>query len=362
MTLSARLETSCINSQNQSGVTQYTRLLKTALEETSSIQLSTPSTSRLVARIYTKLSGFNLIANILPRYGNFSPKVDLTIYPNFVTWPTTRSILTATVIHDLTYLYFPEVVEDKNLTHLRRVIPRSILKADFIITVSESVKAELIKEFNLDPSKCIVTPIPPSESFFVTATPSAIKSVKEKYNLNPEKEYIYFIGNLEPRKNLKTLIEAYQLLPQEIKDQYSLVLAGGKGWKTKSTQEAINKAVSAGEDINHIGFIDQEDSPMLYQGASLFVMPSLYEGFGMPILEAMAGGTPVVASDIPVLREVGDKYATYADPLSPESFAKAITTALTIPRSERNKLQENVRRYSWQDNVNNIISKTEELS
>ena len=362
MTLSIRLETSCINSHNQSGVTQYTRLLKTALDETSLIQLSTTNTSRFFARIYTKLSGYSPIAHILPKYGAFLPKVDLTIYPNFVTWPTTKSSFTATVIHDLTYLYFPEVVEEKNLSHLSRVVPRSISKTDFIITVSESVKAELIKEFHLDSSRCVVTPIPPDSSFFAVATPSTIKSVKEKYNLKPEKEYIYFIGNLEPRKNLKTLVEAYQLLPQEIKDRYSLVLAGGRGWKTESTQEVIDKAISSGEDIKHIGFIDQEDSPVLHQGASLFVMPSLYEGFGMPILEAMASGTPVVSSNIPVLKEVGAEYATYADPHSPESFAKAITRTIISPRPKRNLLQENVHRYSWQDNVDKIISKTEELS
>lgn len=353
-----RLEASSIYAPHRSGVAHYTQLLKEALSKNSQVALDAPKIPRLIIRALTKLDSYSLA----PIYDIALPKVALTIFPNFATWPTVKSKYVATVIHDLTYLYFPEVVEEKNLAHLRRVIPRSILKADFIITVSESVKAELAKEFNLDPSKCVVTPIPPSESFFVVATPSAIKSVKEKYSLNPEKEYIYFIGNLEPRKNLKTLVEAYQLLPQEIKDRYSLVLAGGKGWKTQSTQEAIDKAISVDEDISHIGFIDQEDSPVLYQGASLFVMPSLYEGFGMPILEAMASGIPVVASDIPVLREVGDKYATYADPLNPESFAKAITSALTMPRLRRNELQKNVRRYSWQDNVNNIIRKTEELS
>lgn len=362
MTLLVRLEASCVNSRNQSGVTQYTRLLRAALEKSDLIRLSTPNTSTLVARIYTKLSGYNFLANILPKYGTFLPKADITIYPNFVTWPTVKSTFTAAVIHDLTYLFFPEVVEEKNLSHLRRVVPRSVTKADFIITVSESVKADLVKEFKLDPSRCVVTPIPPNESFFATATPETIKSVKKKYNLNPEKKYVYFIGNLEPRKNLKALVQAYRLLPQETKDQYSLVLAGGRGWKNELTQETINKGVAAGEDITHIGFIDQEDSPALYQGASLFVMPSFYEGFGMPILEAMASGTPVVASDIPAHKEVGAECATYADPRKPELLAEAINKTLTMPRPERNKLQENVRRYSWRSNINNIIHKIEELS
>lgn len=373
-----RLELSTLASKYRSGVAQYTQLLADALSKSKELEVyghyfdflgrqpkpgttipykNIASNKLIPLRIYAKAQSHRLA----PAFDVHLKPVDLTIFPNFATWPSVKSGLVATVVHDLTYIHFPEVVEKNNLAHLRRVVPRSIKKADFIITVSESVKSELMKEFNLDPSRCVVTPIPPVETFFVDATHATIEAVKEKYGLNSDKEYIYFIGNLEPRKNLKTLIEAYQLLPKEIKDKYSLVLAGGKGWKTESTQQAIDIAVSAGEDIKHIGFIDQKDSPALFQGASLFVMPSLYEGFGMPILEAMAGGTPVVASDIPVLKEVGANYATYADPLSPQSFADAIQTALQQPKPSRAKLQENVRRYSWEENVNKIIKKAESL-
>ncbi len=375
MAIKIRIEVSSLATKYKSGVGQYTRLLTQALIDSSNVSLTAtyfnflnrqPSpdidsklvkkNSLLPLRIYAKAQSYD----IAPPFDAFLPKADLTIFPNFATWPTINSTHVATAIHDLTYLYFPEVVEEKNLAHLRRVVPRSIKKADFIITVSESVKAELTKEFDLNPDDCVVTPIPPDESFFTAVSPKAIQIAKKKYNLS-SKKYIYFIGNLEPRKNLKTLIEAYQILPQEVKDKYSLVLAGGKGWKTESTQEALDKAIATGEDIKHIGFIDQNDSPTLFQGASLFVMPSLYEGFGMPILEAMAGGTPVVASNIPVLREVGATYATYADPLSPESFAKEIEKALKAPKPSRERLQENVRRYSWAENVEKIIKKTESL-
>ena len=376
MSLKIRIEISSIASKHKSGVAQYTSLLHTSLTENPAVQLHShyfdflgrqpnPSVTiskrevnhALPLRVYAKVQSFNFA----PAFDISLPKVDLTIFPNFATWPTAKSKHVATVIHDLTYLYFPEVVEEKNLAHLRHVVPRSIKKADFIITVSESVKAELVKEFNLDPAKCVVTPIPPDETFFSTASPEAIQAVKEKYGLNPDKKYLYFIGNLEPRKNLKTLVEAYQLLPQEVKAKYSLVLAGGKGWKTEATQEAIDKAIAAGEDIKHIGFIDQADSPTLFQGASLFVMPSLYEGFGMPILEAMASGTPVVAADIPVLKEVGADFATYADPQSPESFKTAIEAALKQPKPSRESLQQNVTRYSWNQNVEKILETVRSL-
>lgn len=377
MPLNIRIELSSLASKHRSGVAQYTHLLTDALSlaENTSLyghyfdflnrqlkpEISAPvrleSNKLIPLRVYAKAQSLG----IAPPFDTFLPKVDLTIFPNFATWPTIHSEHTATVIHDLTYIYFPEVVEKNNLAHLKRVVPRSIKNADFIITVSESVKAELIKELGLSPDKCIVTPIPPSESFSREVPENELVAVKQKYKINPNKQYIYFIGTFEPRKNLKTLIEAYTLLPQEVKDSYSLILAGGKGWQNESTQLALDTAIEAGNDIKHLGFIDQIDSPALFQGATLFVMPSLYEGFGMPVLEAMAGGTPVVASDIPVLKEVGSTYATYADPNSPQSFANAIFNTLQTPKPSRATLQENILRYSWVDNVQKITDKIRSL-
>lgn len=368
MPFKVRIEVSSVASKHRSGVAQYTRLLSEAFSSNEGFDVyghyfnfldrqPKPDINPLPAHIETnKLIPLKVYAkaqsfNFAPAFDFFLPKVDLTIFPNFATWPSVKSKHSATVIHDLTYLYYPEVVEEKNLAHLRRVVPRSIKKADFIITVSESVKSELIKEFKLNAEKCIVTPIPPDETFFKQATSQKIEAVKNKYGIKPEKKYVYFIGNLEPRKNLKTLIEAYALLPQETKNEYSLVLAGGKGWKTEATEKALQAAIAAGNDIKHLGFIDQVDSPVLYQGASLFVMPSLYEGFGMPILEAMAGGCNVVASDIPVLKEVGKNYASYADPLNPRSFADAIQQSLEGTGVAKQELQKHAQSYTWRENV-----------
>jgi glycosyltransferase involved in cell wall biosynthesis len=371
-----RVEVSSLASANLSGVAQYTKRLTEVLDSqpntwvqasyfnflnrqvTPNLTIKEPldSNTLLPLRVYAKLQSYG----IAPAFDSLkSKKVDLTIFPNFATWPTIHSRLRATVIHDLTYLYFPEVVEVKNLAHLRRVVPRSIKKADFIITVSEAVKAELIKEFQLSPDTCIVTPIPPEESF---AHPND-NEVHKKYNI-PTKKYIYFIGTLEPRKNLPTLISAYQLLPKKIRDEYSLVLAGGKGWKTEESQAAIDKAIEAGEKVIHIGYIDQADSSALFQKASAFVMPSIYEGFGMPILEALASHTPVVASDIPVLRETGEDAALYASPDKPSEFAdqiEAILTSPTLVADLDKKASTRLRKISWQDNAVRIISHTKQL-
>lgn len=373
-----RVELSSLASQHRSGVAAYTKLLTQSLAQYDDTEMyghyfnflkrqpitELPSSKRIrieeniaiPLRIYAKTQSYGTA----PPFDLHLPPVDLTILPNFATWPTVKSRLRATVVHDLTYLYHPEVVEEKNLDHLRRVVPRSMKEADFIITVSETVKAELIKEFSINPDKCIATPIPPDEAFFKQLSPEEIETAKDKYEIDSEK-YIYFIGNLEPRKNLTTLIEAYRALPKDIKKSHKLIMAGGKGWKTEATQRALDEAISAGENVKHLGFIDQTDSPALYQGASLFVMPSLYEGFGMPVLEAMASGCSVVASDIPVLREAGGTAATYANPLNSESFTSAIVKALNSPKPPRSLLLKNISRFSWEKNASLVISTADRL-
>lgn len=371
-----RIELGSLTAQSQSGVANYTRLLAEALDQndnttvfgsyfnfldrhiTPRVSLKHPleKSTIIPLRVYTKLQSYNLA----PPFDLFSPRVDITIFPNFATWPTVKSGLRGTTIHDLTYLYYPELVEAKNLEHLRRVVPRSIKQADFIITVSEAVKAELVKEFDLSPNKCIVTHIPPDPSYFEKNT----NDVHTKYKI-PTMKYIYFIGNLEPRKNLPVLIDAYRQLPSDIKNEYSLVLGGGNGWKTEKSRESIQAAQEAGENVIHIGFVDTEDTGALYQNASLFVLPSLYEGFGMPILEAFASKIPVVASDIPVLREVAGDGALYAAADRPEEFTEAIYTVLTSP-GQRDSLVANgskqLQTFSWEKNAQTIIDKVNSLS
>lgn len=371
-----RLEISSLATKSLSGVSNYTRLLGEALDKNTTIDLRgayfnflnrqiTPlvnlnrpleKNAGIPLRVYAKLQSYRLA----PPFDLFLPRVDLTIFPNFATWPTVNSKYKATVIHDLTYLYFPEVVEVKNLAHLRRVVPRSIKKADFIITVSEAIKIELMKEFSLAPDKCIVTTIPPDQAYFQKNN----NEVHGKYNI-PTKKYIYFMGNLEPRKDLPTLISAYCKLPAALKNEYSLVLAGGNGWKTEKSRQALKDAQDAGEKVIHIGFADSKDTSALYQKASLFVMPSIYEGFGMPILEAMASRCPVVASDIPVLRESGGEAARYAIPQNPEDFAKVIGHVLTSPDIQQQMITSginHIKRFSWQDNVQRITTKMNELT
>jgi len=345
-----------VGKKNFSGVGQYSKLLYEAMSKKHDVDIVTGpfnSTSRVALflnQIYRKLSSFHS----MPYFDIFLKPVDLTLFPNFATWPEMKSKYKIVTIHDLTYLYFPEFIEKKNLSYLKRVIPASIKRADYILTVSETVKDELVKEFNIQSDKCLVTYVPPDMMYYEEQKNNC--DLHLKYG-TPKNKYILFVGNLEPRKNLSCLIKAYQSLDKKIKSEYKLVIAGNKGWNLDIlTDTPLN------EDSNNIiltGFVDSLDMPNLYRQAAIFVMPSLYEGFGIPILESMASHTPVITSDIPVLRETGGKAALYFDPKNPTDLGEKIKSLL-INKKLQNKLvrlgDDNINRFSWDDNVEKIVN------
>lgn len=369
-----RIEANSAGSKHKSGVGFYTQLLINSLasQNETTVRIFTfnfldrqpqPDVISSVVReenksfplkIYAKLQSLGLAWP----FDLFRPKVELTIFPNYARWPTIKSCYTATVIHDLTYLHYPELMESKNLRHLERVVPRSIKKSDFIITVSESVKKELIDTFSLNPDSIIVTPIPPSPEFNQTASLS-LEEIRNKYNISTP-HYFFFMGNIEPRKDIPTLIKAYELLPQAIRDTYSVVISGGMGWKSNESKAAITNAIKSGLHVIYTGYVDNQDKPALYQHASLYIMPSLYEGFGMPILEAAASKVPIVASDIPVLREAGGNGVSYFTPKDAISLSEKILSVIEDEDLSQNliiKAESHLASFSWNDNAQSILNK-----
>ena len=368
-----RIEAAALTAPNISGVGHYIRMLTNSLArcsppntEVSAFYFNFLSKHQdpildnsikhekhtlMPQRLFAKLQSYGLP---LP-YDLLSSPVDVAIFPNFDRWTTSKATVTAVVIHDLGYRYFPETIERRNLAHLRRRVAHAARTADLIITVSESAKSEIIAEYGVPASKIIVTPIPADPIY---SQPGTI-DVAAKYNL-PTKRYIFSIGNLEPRKDLPTMIAAFRALPKKIRKQYSLVLAGGKGWKTEATERAITEAQAAGEHVIRPGYIPQEDAPAFYQQADLFCMSAIYEGFGMPIIEALTSGTPVVASDIPVLREAGGDAVLYAQPKNPDDFTKKMLSIITNPQKARLDMkataQAHLNTISWQDNTDRLIT------
>lgn len=375
-----RTEVSPLATKNISGVGSYTKALAEALDKTPDVnqeicylnflnrqpvtflKISKTKVSKnffMPLRVYSKLNVYGLGWPL----DLFKKRADLAIFTNFVTWPTFNAKIKATTIHDLTYLHYPETVDKKNLEALKKIVPKTIENADFVLTVSETVKKEIIKEYGIEPSRVIVTYNAADAVFKIKKNMVDIDNVKEKYKI-PYSKYIFFIGNFEPRKNMIKLIKAYEALPNSIKSEYGLVLAGGKGWNSEKTLKELELSIKSGNKIRHIGYVESSDAPALYQGASVFVFPSIYEGFGIPILEAMESDVPVVTSDIEVLRETAGKAALFFDPSDPRSIAKSIESILRdekLAKSLIEKGRENLKRFSWDRNIAELVSKVKAL-
>lgn len=373
--LHVRLETSPLASNNMSGVGYYTQLLADNLSTHPNIatdfvnfnflnrQPEPVITNRdkihqnklIPLRVYAKLQSHG----VAPPFDLFKKPVDLTIFTNFATWPTVNSKLTATVVHDLTYLHYPEMMEANNLPHLQRVVPYTLKNADIIITVSNAIKQEMVTNLDVDPEKILVTPIPPPEKFKKKVT----VDIRRRFKLKP-KHYILAVGTIEPRKDIPTLVKAYRQLPDDLRKEYALVIAGGMGWGSQESELALQSAQEAGENVYYVGYVSDKERIALYQQASLYVSTSKYEGFGMPVLEAIASGTPAVLSDIPVFREVGGSITNYATAGNSKSFAKAIAESLVDKKFKENfqkNRQAHLDTFSWNKNIDEVIMMTKRL-
>src|SRR5581483_8460258 len=305
------------------------------------------------------------IPNMLRRLGMPIPfeflvkcRGDVLLFPNFLTQPSLLHKPIVVTVHDLCFLEHPEFVSTLNLHDLRRYVPQSIKRARLILAVSEFTKRSIHAAYGVQSNTVLVTPVPPLRREHL---PQA-RAKQIVRNLGIEKPYLLFVGNLEPRKNLTSLVEAYA--QSNIARTHSLILAGGRGWKNEVLLQRVEQLQAQGTGIILPGYITDEQKTALLQNASLVTMPSYYEGFGMPVLEAFAYGVPVALSDIPVLREVAGKAAFYFDPYDIRSIADTLDSAVqnTAVRTSQQKLMPEVlKKYSWQDTAHNVVTKIEQI-
>lgn len=274
------------------------------------------------------------IINLLRRFNVEVPiefltlmQADFVLYPNFLTQPSIFRTPNAPVIHDLVYLDFPEYGSNKSVRDLTRFVPRAIKRASFIVTVSQFSKQRIVDSYHVPAEQIVTTFIPPNEVRVLDDTRK--DAILQERGIT--KPYIFFIGTMEPRKNVVALLEAYTLLPEELRQQYSLVLAGKIDWKYQETKAKIEQSQADGYDVHYLGYVDDDTQAALYQGARLFAVASNYEGFGMQILETLSYGVPCVASDISVFHEVGGDAITYFNHKDPHDIAATIASSLTGP-------------------------------
>jgi glycosyltransferase involved in cell wall biosynthesis len=256
------------------------------------------------------------------------------------------------------FLRHPEYVEEKNRAFLQKVALKSIKRADLIITISSFTKQEIIDLTHTPEKKILVIDIPVDRSRFLPEHNRGPARLEERYGIT--KKYILTLGTVEPRKNIQLLIASYCLLPKEVRDTYSLVIAGKQGWKTSSLYLLIKQRRSQGFDIITTDYIDNEDTSTLYRNASAYAITTFYEGFGMPLLEALHCGVPTVATDIPVLREVAGEYSCLWSDFDPVHFRDQLLNILTDPELSR-RLSENAAaqadRFSWDRTAKIVLTR-----
>lgn len=312
-------------------------------------------------RFPNKLFNLSLWYLRFPKLDRLVGGTDIFFLPNLnfaAVSDETKLVVTA---HDLSFELFPETFSWKqriwhffiNFRHLLR-------RADRIIAVSRSTKDDLVVEYGISPNKIAVIPSGIGRQFRVMSrNDEALIRVQEKYHL-PYK-FILSLATLEPRKNILSLIQSYEALRRlghPLFDKYALVIAGTKGWKCEEVFSAIARSPYK-ESIILPGFIADEDKTALYNLASLFVYPSLYEGFGFPPLEAMACGVPVIVSHSSSLPEIVGEAGILIDPYQPDELFQALQQILldqALADMLRQKGIERAEFFSWDKTVKETLS------
>lgn len=267
-----------------------------------------------------------------------------------------------TVIHDMTYRAFPDTVRLKTKVMLDLNLKASCRRADRIVTVSEFSKREILRYLPVPEEKIEVAPCGVDLSVFrPDYEPERVQGACARHGVKGE--YFLYLGTLEPRKNLTRLIEAYALLVRELPGSPLLVMAGRKGWMYDEIFARV-KELGLEQRVVFTGYVPDEDAPLLLCGALAFVFPSLYEGFGMPPLEAMACGTPVLTADAASLPEVTGDAALLVDPLSVEEMRagmRRLATDAALRQTLREKGLARAKLFTWESAAEKLYAVYEKL-
>jgi glycosyltransferase involved in cell wall biosynthesis len=244
-------------------------------------------------------------------------------------------------VHDVAFEMIPTAYPAGLLRYLRTVVPKNIRRATVVGVVSRTTRIDVVERYNIDPARVVVVPNAADERFFDAVPLDA----RRRGELGLPDEYLLAVGTIEPRKNYLTLLRAQE--KAFASSGRPLVLVGRPGWHNQVEIRLIGELANQGKVVPLINAADA-DLPGLYAGATAFAYVPLYEGFGLPVLEAMAAGTAIITSDIPSVREVASGFATTVPPLDVDQLAEVLAAAVVAPDSARAVARQAARQYSWQ--------------
>lgn len=295
-------------------------------------------------RLYRKLFrwGVNIPLDV------FAGRHDLYLFPDFHVFPT-RSGKSVAIIYDLVFERFPEYTANKkHLDYLRKVVPEAARRSDQIVAISEFTKREIADVYKVDEEKItVIHPGLDHKLFRPLATGGLVSGRK--------KPFILLLGTIEPRKNIVNLIRAYARLPD--RDSYNLVIAGMKGWKYEEIFQTVEE-LGLSDKVIFPGYVLDDERPKLLQEAEVFVYPSFYEGFGMPVVEAQACGTPVITSNTSSLPEAAGEGALFVDPNDVEGLSRAMNRLLKSEELREDLIRKGLRnagKYSWEKSARKLL-------
>lgn len=297
------------------------------------------------------------------------PPIDLLfgkriyLFPNYSSWPTLFSPAVP-IIYDLSFIHHAEFVEPRNQEFLVEQVGLSVKRANRIVTISKNSRTEIMKEFDLHDSDIdIAYPAVDMQTFYRRSEPD-IAYTKAKFGVTGE--YILFVGNIEPRKNLIALLRAYEKLPAAVQKKYSLLLIGAKGWLDDEIHEMIIAMRLRGLQIMQpTDYVEDTDLPALYSGASVFAYVSRYEGFGIPPIEAMACGTPVVSSNNSSLPEAVGDAALLVEANDVEAIGESLQRLLkddALVQKQVARGYKQIMKFDWEKSARQLLKTLDEVA
>ena len=276
----------------------------------------------------------------------FSGRLDVFHSPDFALAPVLRA-RTLVTVHDLSFRRVPECFKPALLSYLNRVVPRSVARADIVLADSESTRNDAIELLRLAPERVFVVYAGVDSRFRRVTDQGLLEDVRSRYSLPGR--FVLSVGTLQPRKNYVRLIEAFSRLSGV--EDVSLVISGARGWLYEEIFRRVEE-LGLSSRVLFPGYVAEADLPALYSLSEVFAFPSLYEGFGLPPLEAMACGTPVVVSRASSLPEVVGNAGCLVDPLSVEEIAGTLQALLDSPARRADLAEQGVAqaaRFTWSE-------------